>query len=120
MSGFTSGVASAVRPVASPLSGGERLTLLQFAVEAGVLGEVMHEHVTTPAGQSGLADVLGGELVGQSVVASPEGREALEHLAVARRVSTPSGDDVASVFAVCPDRAYELAALGQRLAERRA
>ncbi len=83
-----------------------------------MLCEVVDQHVSPTAGQSGSLDVSGGELPGQSVVESPEFGEALEHLPVARRLRAPAGDDVTTVLAVAADGAHELPPLGQRLAER--
>ena len=102
-----------------PLARGQRLTCHQFAVERGMLREVSDQHVSSPAGQPRPLDVRGRELLGQLVVESGERGAALEHLPVTRRVGAPALDDVTAVRASRSDRASELPALGQRLAQRR-
>ncbi len=84
-----------------------------------MFGEVVNEHVTTTAAETSLADLLGGELIGQSFVESSERVETLEHFPVARGVRALALDDVTPVVAVLTDRLQELSALGQCFAQRR-
>ena len=116
---FSLAAARATSRPAVGFRGCQGLSARQLAVEGRMLGEVVDEHVASPAGETGPTDVLGGELLGEALVKARERLEALEHLPVARGVRAPALDDVTPVPAVLADRLDELRALGQRLAERR-
>jgi hypothetical protein len=73
-----------------------------------MLGQMADEHVPPSAGQPRPSDGLGGERRRETTVEPFEFRDTLDHLAVTRRVRTPSGDDVAAVFTVFACSAEEL------------
>ena len=114
--GFTPG--RTLRLVRFP--GRQGLALGQFALERRMLGEVVDQHVSPPAGQPRLCYAGRSKFRGQAVVETPECGETLEHLPMARRVCSAALDHVTSVLAVGADRLDELPALGQRIAQRRA
>jgi hypothetical protein len=97
---------------------GQRLSADEFAVERRVLGQVADEHVSSSAGQTRPPDRLGGELAWELRVESFEFAETREHLAVARRVRSSAGDDVAAVLAMFARGPEELQSLAQCIAER--
>jgi hypothetical protein len=82
-----------------------------------VLCEVAYQHVPSRPRDAGAADLVGGELPGETPIQPGELLEGAEHLGVARRVRAAAGDHVGAVLAVLTDGPEELAALDERVAD---